>query len=169
MPLLTHLSIRQQLTGQHAQVLAGVHLATSHSLDVDMNLCHAWLLQGCTQLKALTLYVSNVQGASAVAQLAGLTQLELRHATDRFVVFSGEEQSELGNALAALSNLQSLSISHAPPGPITQALSQLTGLAELALTRQDLVPNPGPLTLPSCVKLTLLYTISVQQPASIDA
>jgi hypothetical protein len=129
---------------------------------------YAGFLQGCTQLKALSLYTNNIKGASALAQLTGLTQLELPSEQ----LFSAEEQSELGSALAALSNLQSLLISHAPPGPVTQALSQLTGLTELTLTRQDLVPNPGPLILPSCVRLSFCpqwNDIAIQHLRSTDA
>jgi hypothetical protein len=84
-------------------------------------------------------------------------------------VFSGEEQSELGSALAALSNLQSMHINHAPPGPVTQALSQLTGLTELRLQQQGLALDPGPLVLPSCVKLTLLNYIAIKHLGGIQA
>jgi hypothetical protein len=167
MPLLTHLIIDQQLTEQNAQMLAAVRLDSLHRLDVRMDLSHAWFLQGCTQLQALALYTNNLKGASAIAQLTGLTQLELWSKCREQL--SVPEQSELGSALAALSDIQSLLISHAPPGPVTEALSQLTGLTELALEKQGLVPNPGPLTLPSCVRLTLYYYISVQHLASIQA
>jgi hypothetical protein len=169
MSLLTCLTIRQWLTDQDAQMLAAVRLDTLHSLNVRMDLCHAWFLQACQQLKALHLVVRNVKGASAIAQLTGLTQLQILSATPTQQLFSAAEQSELGSALAALSNLQSLSISHAPPGPVTLALSQLTRLTELMLYQQQVVDNAGPLVLPSCVKLTLYYNMLAQHLASIDA
>jgi hypothetical protein len=121
MPLLTHLVIRRPLAGQGAQTLAAVRLDMLHSLNVRMDLSHAWFLQGCTQLKALTVFTADVKGVSAIAHLTGLTQLELCSYHSRREAFSGEEQSELGSALAALSNLQSLCISHAPPGAVAQA------------------------------------------------
>jgi hypothetical protein len=169
MPLLTDLSVDRGLTGQAARMLAAVQLDTLRSLNVCMDICHAMCLQGYSQLKALTLFTPHVKGASAIAQLTGLTQLALWSAFPGQQLFSAAEQSELGSTLAALSNLQSLSISHAPPGPVTQALSQLAALTELRLYQQHLVPNPGPLTLPSCVKLTLQFNISVRQLASINA
>jgi hypothetical protein len=146
-----------------------VRLDTLRSLDVHIDLCHAWFLQGCKQLQSLTLFTPSIKGVSNIAQLTGLTQFGLHSASNNSQQFSAEEQSELGSALAALSNLQCLSISHAPPGPVTQALSQLSGLAELTLAQQDLVATPGPLTLPSCVKLTLDFRIRVQHLASVAA
>jgi hypothetical protein len=133
-----------------------------------MDLCHARFLQGCTQLKALTLFTKSIKGASAIAQLTGLTQLELI-TVPQSRMFSAAEQSELGSALAALSNLHSLYISHAPPGPVTQALSHLTRLTELTLYKQSIVANPGPLTLPSCVRLAIWNGISVRHLASMYA
>jgi hypothetical protein len=169
MPLLTHLTLEQELTGQDAQMLAAVRLGTLRSLDVRMDLCHASFLQGCTQLKALTLVFRKVKGVGALAELTGLTELELHQDTwNNRQVISAAEQSELGSTLAALSNLQSLHISTAPPGPVTEALSQLTGLTELTLYQQHLVPNPGPLVLPSCVKLALLCDLSIQHLACIE-
>jgi hypothetical protein len=167
MPLLTHLTIRQKLTGQNGGMLAAVRLDMLRSLIVHMDLCHAWLLKGCTQLQSLTMATRNVRGVSAIAQLVGLTQLRL-HSSRVEPLFSAEEQAELGSALAALSNLQSLSIRHAPPGPVTQAISQLTRLTELAL---DEGHSPGPLVLPSCVMLTLdhVNNTSVQHLATIEA
>jgi hypothetical protein len=169
MPLLTHLTINQELTAETAQMLVAARLDTLRSLSVRTDLSHAWFLQGCTQLKALTLTTfHNLKGASAIAQLAGLTYLELNRGL-RSQLFSAEEQSELCSALAALSNLQSLVIDHAPPGPVNQALSQLASLTQLVLAQQDLVPNPGPLALPSCVKLSLCNHISVQHIAGTHA
>jgi hypothetical protein len=168
MPYLTHLSIKPRLSGGHAQMLAAVRLGMLRSLDAHMDLSRAWFLQGCTQLKALTLCTYNFKGASAIAQLTGLTHLELGSGSYS-QLFSAAEQSELGGALAALTNLQSLHLSHAPPGPVTQALSQLTGLTELCLARQDLVVDPGPLILPSCLQLNLSCGISTQQLACIEA
>jgi hypothetical protein len=166
MPLLAHLSIGTALTGQNAQMLAAVRLDSLRSLDVRMDLCHAWLLQRCTQLKSLTLLMLGIKGASAIAQLTGLTQLKLGSPPQ---THSDEGQSELGSALAALSNLQSLRIHRASSEPVSQALSQLTALTELTLYLQAAVHNSGPFTLPSCVKLTLLYRTAVQHLANIQA
>jgi hypothetical protein len=168
MPLLANLTIYQALTEQSAQMLAAVSLETLHCLDVRMELCHAWFLQGCKQLKALTIRTANFKGVSAISQLTELTGLCLVTGL-QLALLPAEEQSELGSTLAALRNLQSLSISHAPPGPVTQALSQLTGLTELTLSQQDLVHNPGPLILPSCINLTLYFDIAVQHLTSINA
>jgi hypothetical protein len=112
MPLLTHLALWPNLDKQGAQMLAGVRLDTLHSLNVRMDLCHAWFLKGCTQLKTLTLFMLSIKGASAIARLTRLTQLEL---ASTLQTHSAEEQSELGSALTALSNLQILRIRHAPP------------------------------------------------------
>jgi hypothetical protein len=169
MPFLTHMTVRQQLTEQTAQMLAAVRLDRLHRLDVRMDLYHARILQGCTHLRTLTVLSSNIKGASAIAQLTGLTQLELHSADPGQQLFSPAEQSELGSALSALSNLQNLLLDHAPPGPVTQALSQLTGLTQLVLAQQDLVPNPGPLILPSCVMLIFWFDFAIQHLLSIDA
>jgi hypothetical protein len=170
MPLLAHLEIEPpKLSGHCAATLAAARLDTLRSLHVRMDLCHASFLQGCTQLKALALETINVKGVSALAQLTGLTELKLySESTSR--LFSAEEQSELGSTLAALSNLQSVDLNHAPPGPVTQSLSQLTGLTKLRLEEQRKVSNPGSLVLPSCVELLLLPSgTCVQHLASIEA
>jgi hypothetical protein len=123
------------------------------------------------QLNKLSLKDDYVCGVEALAQLTGLTQLSLcqlpGYQSSKPLPAAG--QAELGRALSALSNLQCLYISHAPPGPITQALSQLTGLTELKLYLQSLVAHPGPLILPSCVKLSSCNEFSVQHLASIQA
>jgi hypothetical protein len=168
MPLLTHLNVEGELTGQAAKLVTAIQLGTLQSLGVRMDRCPASLLQACTQLKALHLFVGNWKGASAIAQLTGLTRLNLFTASYT-QLFSAAEQSELGSALAALSNIQSLHLSNAPPGPVAQALSQLTALTELALFQQSIVPNPDPLNLPSCVRLTFWNRISVRHLASIQA
>jgi hypothetical protein len=169
MPLLTHVTIRQQLTGQNAQMFGAAPLTTLDRLDVRMDLCHSWILQGCKQLRTLTLLSASIKGVSNIAQLTALTQLELRSVFPGQQLFSAAEQSELGSTLAALTNLQNLLPSHAPPGPVTQALSQLTGLTQLVLSKQGLVHDPGPLVLPSCVKLAFWENIEVQHLTSIDA
>jgi hypothetical protein len=169
MPLLTHLTIDQQLTGQSAHTLAAARLKMLDRLDVRTDLSHAWFLQSCKQLRTLTLLSASIKGVSNVGQLTGLTQLELRSVFPGQQLFSAAEQSELGSALAALSNLQNLLISNAPFGPVTQVLFQLTGLTQLVLSHQGLVHNPGPHVLPSCVKLTFWENIEVQHLVSIDA
>jgi hypothetical protein len=67
MPSLTHLSVQQELTRQNARLLAAVRLDTLRSLDVRMDLPDARCLQGCTQLKALTLHATSLKGVSAVS------------------------------------------------------------------------------------------------------
>jgi hypothetical protein len=76
-PLLTHLAIGQELSEHSAQMLAALRLDTLRSLDVRMDLCYACLLHGCTQLQALRLTFPNIKGVSALAQLTGLTHLDL--------------------------------------------------------------------------------------------
>jgi hypothetical protein len=144
-------------------------LHSLHLSSVQLN-GHCSLLT-MTQLKQLELDYTSIRGVGALAQLTGLTRLQLRPGLNSGTpkLFTAAEQSELGSALAALTNLQCLRISHAPPGPVTQALSQLTALTELYLLDQHLVTNPGPLVLPSCVKLTLPNGISVQHLASTQA
>jgi hypothetical protein len=171
MPLLTHLAIGQELSRHSAQLLSAVRRDKLHSLEVRLDLCHASFLQGCTQLKALTLvYSDKFKGAIAIADLAGLTKLELNANTWwKRRLISAEEQSELGITLAALSNLQSLRLDHAPPGPVSQALSQLTALTEVTLSQQNVVTNPGPLILPSCLQLSLPLGTSMQHLVCIKA
>jgi hypothetical protein len=134
-------------------MLAAIKLEYLHSFAVHMNLCHAWFLQGFPQLKTLRLFTDNFGAASAIAQLTELTRLELLPESSKKQPLSAAEQSELGSALATLSNLQCLQFDHAPFGPVTQVLSQLTALTELWLYEHGSGPNPGSLTLPSCVKL----------------
>jgi hypothetical protein len=169
MPHLTHLEILCDLSDHNAQMATAAHEDASPSSGAETEPRHAWRLQGCTQLKALSLSFDNLKRASPIAHLTGLTQLEVFSVSMKPKLLSAAEQSELGSTLAALSNLQSLRIDHAPPGPVAQALSQLTGLTELALTRQDLVPNPGPLTLPTCVRLSFWNDIAIQHLRSMDA
>jgi hypothetical protein len=130
------------------------------------------LIRVSAQLRRLDLSCNDLTGIGALLQqLNGLTDLRL-HSNPigyQHKLFSAAEQSELESALAALSNLQSLLLNHCPPGPVTQALSQLTGLTQLSLEQQDVVPNPGPLVLPSCVKLTICDRVSVQHLACVDA
>jgi hypothetical protein len=105
-----------------------------------------------------------------VAQLTGLTKLELHPFTLGYWLFCASEQSELGSALAALSRLRSLLIDHAPPGPVAEALSQLTALTELCLMQQQAVPKPGPLILPIVKNLTFLMdSITAQHLVCITA
>jgi hypothetical protein len=138
---MTQLVIDPKLSVHSARMLAAVQLKTLRSLTVEMDLCHAWFLQGCTQLKALTLYLSSVKGASALAHLTELTQLMLCPALQSVKAFPAAEQRELGSTLTTLSNLQSLHLNHAPPVPVTQALSQLTGLTELTLYQYGTQPR----------------------------
>jgi hypothetical protein len=168
MPVLKALSTSP---GHNIQVLAAVPLPSLHSLAVrDTDLCYARFLQGYTQLKELSLSYTNLKGVGAVAQLTGLTKLELHPFTLGYRLFSASEQSELGSALAAISNLQCLHIDHAPPGPVTEALSQLTTLTVLCLMQQRAVPNPGPLALPSVRSLTFLHGyITAKHLVCIDA
>jgi hypothetical protein len=123
------------------------------------------------QLNNLSLHDADVSGVGALAQLTGLTTLSLLDLPgyQSYEPLPAAGQAELGRALAGLKNLQFLCISHAPPGPVAQALSQLTSLRELWLEQQDLVRNPGPLVLPSCVKLSFCQGIPVQHLASIEA
>jgi hypothetical protein len=173
MPLLTHLVIAPELLSGHTwaeqSYLAAIRVKSLRSLTVRVDQCHAWLLEACTHIKALTLLAYSFEGASAIAQLTGLTQLKLTWTANCEQVFPAAEQSELGRALAALSNLRSLDISHAPPGPVAQALSQLTGLTEVTLHNQGLVPDPGHLTLPGCVQLSFILRIPLQHLACINA
>jgi hypothetical protein len=165
-PLLAHLTIWQKLTWHGAWMLSGVQLGALRSLRVEMDLCHAWFLRGCTQLKALKVLTPNLEGASVFAQLTGLTRLQLQTVSVHQGEVPAAEQSELGSALASLSNLHSLHVNVAPVGPVAHALSQLTAFTELTI---HLSTNLGFLTLPSCVKLTSLYYIAAQNLASIQA
>jgi hypothetical protein len=128
-------------------------------------------LHTLTQLSNLRLHDSDITGVGALAQLTGLTNLGMREVPgyNSHEPLPAAGQAELGRALSALSNLQSLCISHAPPGPVTEALSQLTGLTRLTLCQQGLVTDPGPLVLPSCVRLSFLHRIPMQHLAVIDA
>jgi hypothetical protein len=172
MPSLTELRIQQMAAGQNLQLLASVRWPALRSLDVRVvQLDDCWFLQTVTQLKKLSLGCNSIKGMAALAQLTGLTSLQLRPGLQPDIPkqMSAAEQSELGSALSALTNLQNLRIGHAPPGPITQALAQLTALTELTLARQYLVSNPGPVVLPGCVNLSFELSTSVQHVASIQA
>jgi hypothetical protein len=168
MPSLTELHIHQWAAGRNLQLLPGVQWPSLRKLYVSAaQLDSCCLLPTLTQLKQLDLDSSSIRGVGALAQLTGLTRLKLCPDTPK--LFSAADQSELGGALAALSQLQCLRISHAPPGPVTHALSQLTALTELTLAQQDLVANPGPLVLPSCVKLSFFADMPLQHAASIKS
>jgi hypothetical protein len=173
MPSLTELQIIRRASRDDIQLLASLEWPDLRTLSTNvMQLDSCCSLKALTQLRELGLVYADIQGVGAVAQLTGLTGLYLYqcyHAAQKQQLFSAAEQSELGSALAALSNLQNLLLSHAPPGPVTQALMQLTGLTELWLTQQDLIIEPRPLILPSCVRLTLPFSLSPQHVASIKA
>jgi hypothetical protein len=158
MPSLRHLSINQGPSGVNIQHLAAVPLPSVTSMSVDMDLCHAQHLQSYTQLRGLSVTYSSfdLKGVRALRQLTGLTRLDLctQAHIDR-PLYSAAEQSELGSVLAALTGLCELEIDHAPPGPIAQALSQLTGLRLLTLHSQGEVATPDCLTLPSVLSLFL--------------
>jgi hypothetical protein len=173
MPSLTGLQIEWAASRGDVQLLASHQWSNLHELHMyTMQLEHCCFLQALSQLKTLTCFTTSLKGASAIAQLTGLTQLELYSTLS---MFSGAEQLELGSALQALSNLRCLCITHTPPGPVTQALSQLRALTELCITQQGLVPDPAYLTLPSCVSLTFFRRfsskpfISVRHVASLQA
>jgi hypothetical protein len=129
----------------------------------DKKHLHTW-----PQLTRLGPHDNGVSRVGALAQLTGLTNLSLCHLPG-YNSLPAAGQAALGSILSALSNLQCLHTHYAPPGPVTQALAQLTGLTELCLTEQDQAPNPGPVILPSCVKLTFLLSVSVQHLASTQA
>jgi hypothetical protein len=158
MPSLQHLSINEGPSGVNIQHLAAVPLPSVTSMSVDMDLCHAQHLQSYTQLRGLSVTYSSfdLKGVSALRQLTGLTRLDLctQAHIDR-PLYSAAEQSELGSVLAALTGLCELEIDHAPPGPIAQALSQLTGLRLLTLHSQGEVATPDCLALPSVLSLFL--------------
>jgi hypothetical protein len=169
MPSLTELQIQQMAAGQNLQLMASLQLPSLRSLWVSaVQLDDCCFLQTMTQLKKLTLGERNIKGVVALAQLTGLTSLYLSSEPQPGAPALAE-QSELGSALASLRNLQFLGISHALPGPVTQALSQLSGLTQLVLSEQGLVHNPGPLVLPACVKLLFFGFIPLQHMASIKA
>jgi hypothetical protein len=179
MPLLRQLSIDQRESGHNLQVLRAVHLVSLRSLDIKMDCRFGQDLQRFTQLKELCVMYTQLEGVSALGQLTGLTRLELTAASqdshqlfstaEEAMLLSAAEQAELGTALAAQSNLQSLRIDHAPPGPVTQALSQLTGLTELILEQQDLVPDPAHLTLPRALSVNIYGILSPHHLICLDA
>jgi Leucine-rich repeat (LRR) protein len=171
MPLLERLSMYQGDFGHNVQVLSAVPLPSLHSLDIWLvDLRHAQHLQGYTQLKELSLSYTSLKDVGTLAQLAGLTKLELKPWERSRQLFSSAEQSELGSTLAALTNLKCLHIDHAPPGPVTGALSQLTALTELSLSDQGRVLDPGPLALPSVVRVSLgMSKMTVQQLMCLNA
>jgi hypothetical protein len=159
LPLLEDLTISQGRNGHNIKLLAATPLPSLRSLEISsMDLSNAQFLTGYTQLGQLSLgYTSDMKGISALAQLTGLTSLELYAMPGErpHRQFSPTEQSELGSLLAALKQLRSLNTTYMPPGPMTQAVSQLTALTQVILPMQDLVGNPGPLILPSALRLCL--------------
>jgi hypothetical protein len=143
------------------------------NLDFHKGVCrrNTQHLHTLTQLSNLSLHDSDITGVGALAQLIGLTNLSLLEVPgyNSHEPLPAAGQAELGRALSALSNLQRLYIIHAPPGPVTDALSQLTALTQLVFERQGLVPDPGPLVLPSCVRLSFLHGMPMRHLTGIDA
>jgi hypothetical protein len=153
-PSLPHLTNDQGVGGHNIKLLAATPLLSLRTLDIPcLDLSNAQYLTSYTQLKELTLGYSEVKGASALAQLTALTSLRLNAAAQRCLRFSPTEQSQLGSVLAALKGLRSLQITCLPPGPMTQAVSQLAALTEVVLLYQEVVENPGPIVLPSALSL----------------
>jgi hypothetical protein len=171
MPCLKSLDIYQGRAGHDVQALSAVPLPSLHTLHIcAVNLSRAQLPQGYTQLKELSLTYTNLKGVGAAAQLTGLTKLELCSLALGCQLFSASEQSELGSTLAALRNLKCLHIDHAPPGPVAEALSQLTALTELSFSNQGRVLDPAPLALPSVLCLSFgTGKVTVQQLLCFDA
>lgn len=148
MPSLTQLRIWHGADEEALQWLGSVLLPSLRSLELGPSqLQHVQFLQPVSQLHTVTLYYTHIEGVSALRHLTGLRELELR--TFEYSLLSAAAQSELGGALSALTNLQLLAIDHAPPGPVADALAGLSSLTQLRLANQQLVPEPGLLTLPS--------------------
>jgi hypothetical protein len=102
-------------------------------------------LASMTQLKSLAFYKADTHIPESLAPLTGLTHLRLGSGTP----IPAAAQPQLASVLLALNKLQSLNISHVPPGPVAEALASMTSLTELQLSNQGLVQEPGPLVLPS--------------------
>jgi hypothetical protein len=79
MPSLTQLQIQQTAAGQNLQLLASVRWPALRSLDVDafQLLDDCCCLRTLKQLKRLSLTSWVIKGMGALAQLAGLTSLQL--------------------------------------------------------------------------------------------
>jgi hypothetical protein len=173
---LSHLTLDGDLDGQGVQVLAAAPLPSLHSLDIrSIDVCTAHFLTGYTQLKELSLGCVKVKGVTALTQLTALTSLRLSttesHPKQHIGrLLSPMEQFELGSVLAALQELRSLYITCLPPGPMTDAVSQLTALTQVTLVDQHLVGNPGPLILRSVLSLRLCdYNVTPNHLAQIHA
>jgi hypothetical protein len=174
MPSLTQLIMLLGASGQDMQLLASAQWPSLRKLDLrGSQMQHCCLLHTMTCLQMLRIEYLDACGVGALAQLTGLTELHLvqSHKCKGVRLIPAAAQSELGSVLAALTGLKSLHIPHAPPGPVTHALSQLTALTQLCLLRQDLVPivNPGPLTLPSVLTCTFDSIVTVQHLACVEA
>jgi hypothetical protein len=109
-------------------------------------------LASMTQLKSLTFHSEDTHIVESLAPLTGLTHLDLGYTR---TPFPAAAQSQLGSVLLALSKLQSLRVSHVPPGPVAEALASMTSLTELKLSDQGLVQEPGPVVLPSVRSLSV--------------
>jgi hypothetical protein len=76
-----------------------------------------------------------VEGITALSALTGLTRLRL--ARPYYWESEAEEQLQnsrmLGSTLASLTKLQDLTLNYLSPGPIMEAMSQLTLLTKLQL------------------------------------
>jgi hypothetical protein len=181
LPLLQDLAIFQGHDGHNIKQLAVTPLPSLRSLYIRrMDLSNAQFLTCYTQLSKLSLgYMSEMKGASALAELTGLTSLSLYPMPSAEIwgrplqqpcQFPPEQQSELGSVLAALKALRSLGLTCLPPGPMTDAVSQLTALNELTLLHQNVVGNPGPIVLPRALSLCFSHcTVTPQHLARISA
>jgi hypothetical protein len=153
MATLAHLTTNSGEGGHHIQLLAVVSLPLLNSLSLhDMCMQHACFLQPLTQLQALSLsYRNKMAGIAALTTLTGLTRLKLDSMCFEEEL-SAAEQLELGSTLAALQNLQRLTINHVSPGPVMEAVWQLTKLTKLELSCRDRVSIFG-LTTSQCLAL----------------
>jgi hypothetical protein len=133
----------------------------------NMNQCPASVLASLSQLQELTFHQADIQQVSTLAQLTGLTQLEMGFYEDHTSEWPSKAQQELAEVLNALSSLQRLSIVQVPPGPIHEALAQMTTVTKL--TCREMLPEQGHLLLPSVRSLTVSHIATTRQLLCIDA
>jgi hypothetical protein len=154
MPCLAHLTITAGADAHHIKLLTGVSLPLLNSLTVEnISMQHAHLLQPLTQLQALSLQCVNIAGVTALTTLTSLTRLKIGRLTFWDSAKERMRNSRmLGSTLVPLTNLQDLAIEYLSPGPLMEAMSQLTMLTKLTVGQQQHASMPDP-DLGQCLPL----------------
>jgi hypothetical protein len=128
------------------------------------------VLANLTQLQSLVILGADLEQASTLAQLTGLTHLCITCcATNRSQrgSWSVAVKQQLADALKGLTSLHSLDLEQIPPGPVAGALAGLTRLTTLTFER--MFPEQGHLVLRNIPSLQLTVPVTPEQLLCLDA